>query len=289
MSSSSTTLADQPRARVYRRQGIYWILTVPHHCFTPFLPVGVAWIRGQLELGAGSTPLAELADGFLHWQFIVGFRTKQSLRAVVSIFGPYHAELTRSAAAEDYVWKEDTAIANTRFELGQKAFQRSSDADWQRVWDLAIKGEFLSIPASIRVSHYGTLRKVHQDNVQPVAIERAVHVFWGKTGSGKSRRAWEEAGMDAYPKAPTTKFWCGYTGQLNVVIDEFRGDVSISHLLRWLDRYPVLVEVKGSGTALSARQIWITSNLPPRSWYPDLDEETYSALFRRFTSITEFV
>jgi len=120
------------------------------------------------------------------------------------------------------------------------------------------------------------------------AIVRTIVVFWGKTGVGKSRRAWDEASLEAYPKDPRTKFWDGYQAQEHVVIDEFRGGVDIGHVLRWFDRYPVIVEVKGSSVPLKATKIWITSNLHPRSWYPELDHETYLALERRL-EITEIV
>lgn len=112
-------------------------------------------------------------------------------------------------------------------------------------------------------------------------------LFWGRTGSGKSRRAWQEAGWDAYPKDPRTKFWDGYRGQEHVVVDEFRGGIDVAHLLRWLDRYPVLVEIKGSSVPLTATKIWFTSNLHPRDWYPALDEDTLNALMRRI-KITHF-
>lgn len=143
----------------------------------------------------------------------------------------------------------------------------------------------MDIESSIRVQHYRTLRAIASDYAQPVAIMRSCVVFWGNTGVGKSRRAWEEATMEAYPKDPRTKFWCGYNGQKNVVIDEFRGGIDISHLLRWLDRYPVIVEIKGSSVVLKAEKIWITSNIPPRHWYPDLDVSTYEALERRLEII----
>lgn len=110
-------------------------------------------------------------------------------------------------------------------------------------------------------------------------------VYWGPTGVGKSRRAWEEAKLDAYPKNPRTKFWCGYRGEENVVIDEFRGDIDIANMLRWLDRYPVLIETKGSGCVLKAKRFWITSNLPPSRWYPNTDLETIRALERRLTIV----
>lgn len=118
-------------------------------------------------------------------------------------------------------------------------------------------------------------------------MERTIHVFWGRTNSGKSERAWGEAGLAAYPKDPRTKFWDGYQSQKHVVIDEFRGSIDISHLLRWFDRYPVIVEIKGSSTCLVATTIWVTSNLDPRLWYPDLDQETLAALLRRI-KITHF-
>lgn len=119
------------------------------------------------------------------------------------------------------------------------------------------------------------------DNMRPVGIAKTVKVFWGPTGTGKSHKAWAEAGLDAYPKAPTTKFWDGYQGQENVVIDEFFGQIEISHMLRWLDRYPVTIETKGSGTVLKATKIWITSNINPRDWYPQASAEQQAALRRR--------
>lgn len=118
-------------------------------------------------------------------------------------------------------------------------------------------------------------------------MERSVVVYYGPTGTGKSRSAWAEAGLDAYPKDPRSKFWDGYQSHRNVVIDEYRGAIDISHLLRWFDRYPVLVEVKGSSVVLSADRIWITSNLHPDSWYPEIDPLTLAALKRRLV-ITEF-
>lgn len=67
------------------------------------------------------------------------------------------------------------------------------------------------------------------------------------------------------------------------MVDEFRGGIDIAHLLRWFDRYPVNVEIKGAAVTLKATKIWVTSNLPPDRWYPDLDPETFAALMRRLT------
>jgi len=61
----------------------------------------------------------ELADGgFLHWQLVAAWPKTVRLAAVRKLFGHFHAELTKSDKALDYVWKDDTAVAGTRFELG---------------------------------------------------------------------------------------------------------------------------------------------------------------------------
>lgn len=59
------------------------------------------------------------------------------------------------------------------------------------------------------------------------------------------------------------------------------GAIDIGHMLRWMDRYPVIVEIKGSSVVLKATTIWLTSNLHPREWYPGLDAATFDALCRR--------
>jgi len=224
-------------------------------------------------------------------------RINQVKRDVV----PGHWEQSRSQAARDYVWKEATRVEGTQFEIGAEPRRRNNGADWEAVRSSAIAGDLLAIPADIYVRYYRycfvnfrSLCSIASDHARPMAIVRETYVFWGSTGTGKSRRAWEEAGLSAYAKDPRSKWWCGYQGQTSVVIgtflltlDEFRGGIDIAHVLRWVDRYPVSVERKGGSVPLLAEKVWITSNLDPRLWYPDLDEDTRLALLRRL-NITHF-
>lgn len=243
------------------------------------LPAGVAWVRGQQELGDA---------GFLHWQFVVATKTKTSLAGLKTILGPscrgLHAELSRSEAANEYVGKEDSRVMGP-WEHGCKPIRRNSRVDWESVWSAAQSGDLASIPASVRVVSYRTLRAINSDYASPRPIVRTIWVFWGRSGTGKSRRAWDEAGLGSYGKCPRSKFWDGYQGQEHVVVDEFRGGIDISHVLRWCDRYPVRVEVKGSSRPLDATTLWFTSNVDPRMWYPELDPETLEALIRRLNII----
>lgn len=263
-------------------QARYYILTIPYHEFTPFLPPNVKYIKGQLERGSDTN--------YLHWQLIIHFSDKKTLQYVKRIFGDgIHAEATKSKAAEDYVWKDESAVEGTRFVLGSPSLKRNSQKDWDLIVKSAREGNFDAIPGDVLVHCYGNLKKIRVDSLVPDAVEKEVFVYWGATGAGKSRKAWDEATFAAFPKDPNTKFWDGYSGQENVVIDEFRGTISISHMLRWLDRYPVIVEIKGSSCVFKAKKIWITSNLSPDDWYPDLDTETKAALRRRFTQVTHFI
>lgn len=107
------------------RQARYWLVTAAHHLFVPYLPPGIVWTRGQLEFAEG---------GFLHWQFCIGASKKVSLATLRGLYGPLHFEPTRSDAATAYCWKDDTAVAGTRFEIGVLAMQRNSANDWERIW-----------------------------------------------------------------------------------------------------------------------------------------------------------
>lgn len=261
-----------------RRQGTYWLGTIKREEWEPRLEEGIVYCKGQLERGEETS--------YEHWQVFVVTSRKQSLSGMRRIFGQSsaHWELTRSSAAENYVWKEDTRIGEP-FEFGERPLRRNSSADWQEIKAKAKQNQLDALPPDVFVRYYRTLKAIAADYCAPTSIERRATVFWGKTGTGKSFRAWSEAGFEAYSKDPRTKFWCGYVGQENCVVDEFRGGIDIAHLLRWLDRYPVRVEVKGSSRALEVKQFWFTSNLHPRFWYPELDVETVEALLRRLEII----
>lgn len=257
---------------------VYWFATSNEALFNPYwpLPESVAYIKGQKEQGA---------NGYVHWQLVLVLRRKQRLSFLKAIYPGVHFEQSRSAAADEYVWKDDTAIAGTRFELGKKPFRRNSRTDWASVRKHAECGDLSSVPDDIYIRYYSSLKRIGQDLCVAPFVDRSCTVFVGTTGTGKSHRAWCEAGLQAYPKDPLTKWWCGYQAQEHVIIDEFRGIVSIAHLLRWLDRYPVMVETKGGTRPLMARKFWITSNVKPEFWYLELDEATRNALMRRIEVI----
>lgn len=109
-----------------------------------------------------------------------------------------------------------------------------------------------------------------------------VIVYVGPPGCGKSRTvALVDPG--AYWK-PRGKWWCGYTGQETVILDDFYGWIPFDDLLRLCDRYPLRVETKGGSRAFVARKMFITSNALPSEWYnPEFGN--IGALYRRLTEL----
>ena len=117
-------------------------------------------------------------------------------------------------------------------------------------------------------------------NSEPRDFKTEVRVYHGAAGTGKSRRAFEEAtdpwfwGGDAW--------FDGYDGQEHAIMDDFRGSaMKPSMLLKIMDRYPMRVPIKGSFANWRPRILWITSNVMPQDWYPNVDQETRNAIMRR--------
>ncbi len=114
-----------------------------------------------------------------------------------------------------------------------------------------------------------------------------VRWYYGTTGTGKSKTAYEESSEDVYTTGKTIKWWEGYDAHEHVIIDDFRKDFCCFHeLLKLLDRYPYRVECKGGSRQLLATQIIITSAYHPSKVYEG--REDVQQLIRRINEIRKF-
>ncbi len=112
-------------------------------------------------------------------------------------------------------------------------------------------------------------------------------VVWcsGPTASGKSRFAWATAPA-AYSKACENKWWCGYTGEEDVILDDFRPtkEMSFAYILRLFDQYPMKVESKGGSIEFLAKRIFVTTTKTPEEFCQGMEwlgEEDVAQLLRR--------
>jgi len=115
-----------------------------------------------------------------------------------------------------------------------------------------------------------------------------VYWFYGKSQTGKTKEAYEMCN-DPYICMESTKWWEGYDGHEDVIIDDYRPEFcSFSMLLRLLDRYECRIECKGGSRQLRAKRIIITTpKSPEETWGWRTGEELYQ-LTRRITEVRKF-
>lgn len=194
-----------------------------------------------------------------------------------------HIEPARSKRARDYVWKDATSVEGTRFELGQQSVNPSNKPDWERVWDLGKRGRFDDIPASIRLRHYTTLKRIHTDHQEkPADLDNVCGIWiYGEAGHGKSHLAREMAN-DPFIK-PQNKWWDGYQNQDDVLLDDLDTDCLGHYLKIWADRYSFVAEVKGGSMHIRPKRFFVTSQYKPNELFKDY--KMCQAVERRFRFI----
>lgn len=125
---------------------------------------------------------------------------------------------------------------------------------------------------------------------------RRVCVIWGPTGTGKTHTAYTSL-QTLYPEEEpficpcnSGQWFDGYNGQRGVIFDDFRAqddNMPVSTFLRIFDKYPLTVPIKGGFVQWSPETIYLTTNINPASFYSNQPEQTYQAVQRRLTEVSE--
>lgn len=135
---------------------------------------------------------------------------------------------------------------------------------------------------------YGKRFEAYKQLIEPVRTWKTeVHVYWGKTETGKSTKAFEE-----HPEADVVKytkgdFIIGYTGADTVIWEEFDPcECPRALFLTLTDRYKCNINIKGGERNWKPKKIIITSNHDPILWYSG--EAEPRAVQRRISSVLFF-
>lgn len=159
---------------------------------------------------------------------------------------------------------------------------------YDEAYELAKQGDFESIPKDILIRCYRSLKSIHSDQKKTIeSLTPGVKHFWfhGSTGTGKSMKA-REIFSPFYLKNASNKWWDGYNGEDNVIIDDFdkKFEYNGYYLKIWGDMYGFVGEVKNGNTGLiRPRNIVVTSNFHPEEIWQD--KQTLEPLLRRFQVI----
>lgn len=118
-------------------------------------------------------------------------------------------------------------------------------------------------------------------------------VYWiyGPTGVGKSRWVFDQVPPETiYMKSSGNKWWCHYAQQKNILWDDFRPhkEIPFEYLLRLFDRFPMMVEGKGTQINFAPERIFITTPKDPQETFAHwefLGAECLNQLSRRITRV----
>lgn len=112
--------------------------------------------------------------------------------------------------------------------------------------------------------------------------------YYGATGTGKTKKAFEDAeGKRTYVAMDTARWFDGYDAHEVLIIDDMRKDfIKFHNLLKLLDRYEFRVETKGGTRQMLAKMIIVTSPKHPQDMYDT--QEDINQLLRRIDEITCF-
>lgn len=214
----------------------------------------------------------------------------KALRTDVNVSGVERRRGSQQQAI-DYCSKEDTRVEGP-WQFGErKPYQERDRTDLHAIWEL-INGASISEIAEEHpkqfIQYNRGIKALH--SVKQKHRNFKTHVIWihGSTGTGKSRTVWEKF-PDAYPKN-RSEWWDGYDPGIHevVVIDDYRYNAKLGfdELLRLFDRYPHLVQQKGSTVTFKPKIIALTTTKSPQETFKH-HEEDMEQLLRRIDEIID--
>lgn len=246
-------------------------------------------------------------SGTEHYQGYVQFTRAVPFSTVQRALPRAHIEVQKGTneQARKYVYKSETTIGPIN-EVG--TFRGTLGEQGQRTDIIGIKrriDEGESVRTIMEDAHHFQNFAKHKaffETYQGYKRRRTayqppeVYVFHGPTGANKTRTAFEILGTeDTYVWTPnkatsSSRWFCGYNGQPNVIFDEFRGQIPYAELLYLTDGYANMeVAIKGGHVYWSPKRIIFTSPHEPIDWYPRQNQkDSINQLMRRITKVIDF-
>lgn len=224
-------------------------------------------------------------QGTRHLHLYIEYKCQKSFKKMKKTFPRANIQIAKGDADDNAVYLSKQNLVR---EFGNRKKQgKRTDLDVVR----EVVEETNSMREVVRVAQsYQSVRmaecilKYHE---KPRNWKPEVKWFWGPTGTGKSKTAYEELGEDCYTCLSTGKWFDGYDNHENVLIDDMRRDFMKFHeLLRLLDRYAMRVECKGGSRQFRAKKIIITSAFHPETLFET--REDVQQLIRRIDCIRTF-
>lgn len=246
-----------------------------HYCFTYF--------------GDESPQMCELArylvyqrercpdTGKEHWQGYVEFYKTMRIKGAQEALKIPKAHMEKRRGTRDeartYCMKEDTRMWGP-YEHGVWIEGQGSRSDIMACVNIIQNGGDMKEVAETHPAQfirlYRGLTAFALVQAKPRTVKTRVRIYYGfLTGTGKSRMAAFDL-PNAFWMTDEKGWWDGYTGQKEVIIDDFNPSTfSREFMLRLMDRNGMTVPIKGGTVAWACEELIITTNHNPEHWYRD--------------------
>jgi len=238
------------------------------------------------------------STGKVHIQAFIKLDKPQRLASIKKMLGLVHAEPARGSDKQciDYCSKKDSRLEGP-CQFGELDKQ-GTRKDLEEVSSMVLKNNMS--PDDVAMERGDVFIRYHHGiHALYEALQRKtaqkfrrveVIVLWGGTGTGKTRSAYNADPMLYRPNYGNTGvWWNGYFGQKTLLLDDFYGQLKASALLRVLDGYPEPLDSKHGMSLAKYTTVYITSNVDPSKWYPNVPEDVRLALNRRITRVQHVV
>ena len=241
-------------------------------------------------------------NGTKHLQGVICRKNPGNLQALRSkVSNRAHFEVMRGTIeqAVTYCSKEDTRDPDgpSFIEYGERpigAGAQGSRSDLVELANRVKSGANLKLISDEFPSDFlrysNGIQRLIALNPQRRMFKTEVYWFHGPTGTGKSKTVYEMINFDSfYVKNPTHKWWDGYFGQDDIIIDDYRADfMKFAELLRLFDRYPMQLEVKCGTVEFTSKRIFLTSPRGPEETWAARSTEDLRQLTRRIEHVKYF-
>ena len=116
-----------------------------------------------------------------------------------------------------------------------------------------------------------------------------VFYYYGDTGTGKTYTARHNHDRrDIFVVSDYKNPWDNYKGQPIIILEEYRSNFYPTDLLQYLDIYPLELRARYKNNYACWTTVYIISNIPPQDQYPNIDDHTKKAFYRRINEIKHF-
>lgn len=239
----------------------------------------------------------------VHVQAYVRCNNPMRMESVKRAFGDGvepHCEMAWAKEAQNiaYVTKEEGRLAGP-WEFGERSRQ-GRRVDLEGLWKKAKEGVRFE-NAIDQYSFAGQYMKCYDRLAlthRPGEVWQETILVYGEPGCGKTKFVRDNTLGQGRPLYQPMlgcghKWYDGYYGQEDVLLDDFDGARDHMRLyvaLVLLDRYEVMVQVKGGCVWFNPKRKWVTTMTNPLLWWRFDDRESAKyALIRRFNWVVRFV